>query len=193
MENKITVKEFVKKYNTLTKDELKEQLVKSILTNKYISYENKVAICEKIVEASYYIKTRNADGVENKKLHVNSPANYMLYCLNIVNNYTSINVDFNNSLEEFNLLNGNECIDLIFAFISEREMKEFRMILDMVENDLMQNEYETHTFIRNQVERFGELTGVTLAPLLNVLIDKVENLDEKTVDKLIRGLSKLSK
>lgn len=190
---KITVKEFVDKYNTLQSDKLKEDYVKSIVNSTYLPFENKVAICEKIVDSSYYIKTKGTDGVERKKMHVNSPANYMLYCLNIVDNYTNISIDFKNSLEEFNILNKDGLFDLISIYISEREKKEFRMILDMVENDLIQNEYEVHAFISNQVERFGNLASATLSPLLKQLIQGIDNMDEKTVDKLIDGLGKLNK
>ena len=186
-------KEFIKKYNTLTNEELKNSFLKSVVKNKYLPFENKVTICEKIVESSYYIKTKDINGKERKKMHVNSPANYMLYCLNIVNNYTSIDINFKNLLEEFNMLNGCECLDAIFNYVPEREIKEFRMILDMVESDLMQNEYETHAFISNQVERFGNLAGATLTPLLEGLMKSIDSMDEKTVDKLIKEFEKLSK
>ena len=188
--NKITIQDFTKKYNALTNDKLKEDFIKSIVKNKYISYETKVAICEKIVESTYYIKTKDNTGTERRKIHVNSPATYMLYCLNIVNNYTTLEVKFNNSLEEFNLLNSNVCIDIIFKYVSDREIKELRKILEMVENDLMQNEYEIHAFIRNQVERFGELAGATLSPLLKVLINNIENFDENKIEKLLNKFIK---
>lgn len=189
-EKKITVQDFVTKYNTLTSDKLKEDLVKSIVKNKYISYETKVAICKNIVESTYYIKTKDNIGIERKKMYVNSPATYMLYCLNIVNNYTTLEVKFNNSLEEFNLLNSNGCIDIIFKYASDREIKEFRKTLEMVENDLIQNEYETHAFISNQVERFGELANITLSPLLNILMEKMGSLDEKKIEKIFSKITK---
>jgi hypothetical protein len=82
---------------------------------------------------------------------------------------------------------------LIFEYIPDREVKEFRKILHMVEGDLIQNKYETHAFISDQVERFGELTSTTLAPLLQSLIEQVENLDEKKVDKIVSVMSKFTK
>lgn len=187
---KMTVKEFMKKYNALTNAELKKNYVVSVVKNQYMPYENKVTICQKIVEATYYITTKDKDGNERRKLHVNSTAKYMLYCLNIVNTYTSIEINFKNSLEEFNLLNGSECLDLIFQHIPDREKQEFRKILDLVESDLMQNEYEIHAFISNQVERFGELTSATLSPLLKMLIEQVANLDEDKLDKILKAILK---
>lgn len=190
---KITVDELVKKYNTLNNDDLKQKLIKSIVTTEYLPYELKATICKKIVETSYYIKVKDINGNEHKKLHVNSITNYMLYCLSLIDYYTTISIDYNESLESFNKLNKTELLDVILNCIPEREIKEFRMILDMVESDLIQNEYETHAFISSQVERFGELAGLTLTPLLEQLINAVNNIDDKTIDKIMNGLKKVEK
>lgn len=190
---KITVDELVKKYNTLNNDDLKQKLIKSIVTTEYLPYELKATICEKIVETSYYIKVKDINGNEHKKLHVNSITNYMLYCLSLIDYYTTISIDYNESLESFNKLNKTELLDVILNCIPEREIKEFRMILDMVESDLIQNEYEAHAFISSQVERFGELAGLTLTPLLEQLINAVNNIDDKTIDKIMNGLKKVEK
>ena len=57
MTKKYTVKDFCKKYNDAKSDQVKETLVKSVINANYVPYEEKVTICEKIVEASYYVKT----------------------------------------------------------------------------------------------------------------------------------------
>ena len=184
---KYTVKEFCKKYNETNLEQVKQSLLENAMNSHYVPYEMKITICEKIIENSYYKK--NNDGV--KKLHINSPAQYMLYCLWLVKQYTHIEVDLSKSIEEFNMLNECGLLDAIINCISEREIKEFRMILDMVENDVMQNEYETHAFISNQVERFGELFGHIVNPALDRISEILENVDEKTVDKIINKLSSL--
>lgn len=188
IKNKYTVKDFCKKYNETNLEQTKQALIEKVMNPHYVPYEMKITICEKIIENSYYKK--NNDGI--KKLHVNSPAQYMLYCLWLVKQYTNINIDLSNSLEEFNLLNENELIDIIVNNIPDKELKEFRMILDMVENDVMQNEYEIHSFISNQVERFGELFGRIAEPALNRVSEVLDNMDEKTIDKLANKLNSLS-
>lgn len=184
---KYTIKDFCKKYNNEKNEQVKETFIKSIMSVDYVPYERKITICEKIIESTHY--TNNASGL--KKLHINSPAKYMLYCLNLVNEYTDIDVDFKNALEDFNLLNKCELLNVIYNSISEKEIKEFSMILDMVENDVIQNEYETHAFIINQVERFGELIGVSLKPVIEQLNKTIENMDEKTIDKVFDKLNGL--
>ena len=182
---KYTVKDFCKKYNETKVEQTKKELISSIINSHYVSYEMKITICEKVIENSYYKKNNDK---KTKRLYINSPAQYMLYCLYLLKEYTYIEIDFSKSLEEFNLLNESELLDVIISNIPERELKEFRMILDMVENDALQNEYETHAFISNQVERFGELIGIVLKPAIEQLANALENMDEKTIDKIINKL-----
>ena len=187
-----TVKDFYEKYTSSKSDEVKNILLQSVIKNKYVAYEEKVTICEAIVNATYYIK-ENINGIETKKLHINSPAQYMHYCLWIVKTYTHIKIDFKQSLEEFNLLNKIDLIDIIFSMISEKELKEFRMIFDMVAGDVIQNEYEPHAFIANQVERFGKLFGTIAKPAINQFGKAIENMDENTINKILTSIDSLKK
>lgn len=185
---KYTVKDFCKRYIASKAEETKEVLIKSVMNPKYVPYEMKLTICEKIIESTYY-QTVERNGAKIKKLHINSPAQYMSYCLWLVKQYTNVDIDFKNSLDEFNLLNKYGLLDEFINLIPERELREFRMVLDMVGNDVVQNEYETHAFISNQVERFGELTGVLLKPVIEQLTKTLENMDEKTIEKMVNKLS----
>lgn len=189
VKDKYTVENFCKKYNETNIEKSKEALIEKVMNPHYVSYEMKITICEKIIENSYY-KKEEKDGIKTRKLHINSPAEYMLYCLYLVKQYTNIEVDFSKALEEFNLLNECGLIDIIYKNIPEKEVKEFRKILDMVESDVMMNEYETHAFISNQVERFGELFGSITKPAINKLSETLENMDEKTIDKMIDKINK---
>lgn len=188
---KYTVKDFCQKYSDSKSEQVKETLIKSVMNTHYVSYETKITICEKIIESSYY-KSVEKNGINVKKIHVNSPAKYMLYCLNLIKQYTSIEVNFKKALEEFNMLNKCEVLDVIYNNIPEKELKEFRMILDMIENDTMQNEYETHAFMSNQVERFGELFGSITKPALNRLSEVIESMDDKTIDKMVDKIKNLN-
>ena len=187
-----TVTDFCKKYNSMKANESKVALVQSVMNTGYVPFEMKVTICEKIVEATYY-KKETMNGIEVKKLHINSPSQYMSYYLWMVKEYTHINIDFKNSLEEFNLLNKSGLLDVIVGYIPEGELKEFRMLLDMVASDAMANEYETHAFISNQIERFGQLFGAITKPALEQLSKAIENVDEKTIEKMFNKLNGLNK
>lgn len=186
---KYTVKSFCKKYNVANIIQAQEEFIEDVINKHYVPYETKITICEKIIESSYYKKTE--DG-ETKKLHINSPAQHMLYYLNLIKYYTNINIDFGNALEEFNMLNECGLLDVIISCIPDREHQEFSMILDMVKSDVIKNEYETHAFIIKQIERFGELFGRFTEPALQRLSEVLENMDEKTIDKMVDKLKGLN-
>lgn len=189
---KYTVKNFCKQYSEANAEQTKEVLIKSVMNPHYVPYEMKITLCEKIIEASYYTKT-NRNGIEIKKLHINSPIQYLLYCLEMVRQYTHIEVDFSNVVDEFNMLNKCRLLDEIINLIPEYELKEFNVVLDMVRNDILQNEYETQAFISNQVERFGELFGNIIKPAIEKLSNVIDNMDEKTVNSLADKLKVLDK
>lgn len=184
---KYTVAGFCKEYNDAKSNEVKELLIKDVMNIDYVPYERKITICEKIIDNTYYTKDEN----NIKKFHVYSPGRYMLYCLWLVKEYTNIEINFKESLLEFNLLNKYRLFDMIIAQIPEIEVKEFRMILDMVENDIITNKHEIHSFISEQVERFGKLIGFTLKPLIEQFNNIIKNIDEEAINKITMKLDKL--
>ena len=179
-----TVQEFYNKYNTVTSDQIKDSMIASVMNIHYVPYEENVDICETIINNSYY-STIEKNGVKTKKLHTNSPARYMMYCLYLIKTYTYITVDFKNMVEEFNILNQSNLLDMLCGNIPEKEDKEFNMLLTMVENDLIQNEYEAHAFISKQIERFGGLFGHIVEPMVSKFDEIMKNIDYKAINKII--------
>lgn len=144
------VETFVKLFNTKRTDKDKEKAVSEIMKNDHISFSDKVGRANLIARKSYYKKTKQSDGIEQQIFEQNSAAKYMLYSLTLVDLYTTLEIEYKKSLEQFELING-EIIDMIMKFIDERELKEFKMILEFACDDLIANEYELHAFIRKQV------------------------------------------
>lgn len=177
-----TVKEFVDTYNK-TADDLRETLISGVMNNRYVNYEEKVAICNKIVEKSCYVK----DVTGEKRLHFNSPGKYMTYCLWLIKEYTVLDPDSSNSLEDFNLLNKTGLLDLLIKSIDQRELEEFRMVLDLVESDLIQNEYEPHTYIGKQIDRIAAIADSVGTPIVDTLQNVVGNIRWKEVLKFAKG------
>ena len=64
---------------------------------------------------------------------------------------------------EYDSLNENGLIAIIFNEIPESEVSEFKTILDMMLNDLVQNKLSIPAFISSQVERFGDIVGTLLS------------------------------
>ena len=170
---------FLKLYETKKTDEEKADAINQIIKNNRVSYSDKVNRVGIIAKNSYHIKQKDIDGIEREVFWQNSAAKYMLYSLTLVDLYTTLEVDFKQSLELFEKING-EILDMIIMSIDERERKEFQMLLDFACDDLLVNEYEPHAFIRNQVDRFGSLFGTIIAPVIkNIDVNKIEEIINK--------------
>ena len=159
---------FLTLYKNKKNEDDRVDFLKSHVNNKYIPLEEKQVRAKNIVNSSYYQK----DDAGDQKFHINSVAKYMLTCMTLLDLYTDLerNQKEGKVLEEFNKLNEQGVFDILVQSVDQRELKEFNMVLDMESSDLMANEYEPGAFVRNQVERFGNLIGTTLLPLL----DKVD-------------------
>ena len=66
-------------------------------------------------------------------------------------------------------------------------------MIDLKQRDEMTNQYETHSFISNQVERFGTLIGITLKPVLEKISEQIENMSDEDVEKFVNKFEKLLK
>ena len=172
---------FLKLYSTKKTEEEKTAAIAQIMNNAHIGYADKVDRVGIIAKNSYHVKEAGADGVEREVFRQNSAAKYMLYSLTLVDLYTTLEIDFKQSLELFEKING-EVLDMIIMSIDERERKEFQMLLDFACDDLLVNEYEPHAFIRGQVERFGSLFGTIIAPV-------IENIDVSKIEEVLKQIS----
>ena len=173
------IETFIQLFKTKRSDEEKEKAVLGIMNGKHIKYVEKVARANMIANNCYYTKKKSSDGVEHEVFEQNSSAKYLFYCLSLVDLYTTLEVDFKKAPEQFEMLNG-EILDLIISKIDDREHKEFQMLLEFACDDLLVNEYEPHAFIRNQVDRFGDIVGMAILPALEGLdIEKVKTAIEQ--------------
>lgn len=184
IDKKYTVKVFCDNY----KDEKKrDSLLSDVIKNHYVPFEQKIAICQKVVELSHYVK-EEINGKEYKRPRINSSTQYVLFNLYMVNEYTNIDVQFKNVIEEFNLLNGCGALDGIIVRIDDRESKEFRMVLDMTESDLLQNEYEIHAYVNNLIDRVENIVDTVGTPALDMIQHLAKNTDWKNVFGVLKSL-----
>lgn len=187
-EQKIAVKDFVKKYNALTNDTLKEKQIDSIIKRHYVPVVEKRAAAEVIIEKS----TQEKDGIE----YIDSFLSKVGLMSAIISLYT--NLDCNgNIFENYDLLMEDGIYPIIMYKIGEKDIKEFMSILASVEETFIsQKSFEA--FVAKQVTRFGalfgQLAGSGLESLSTVLGD--EEKMKQAVGKLpkldnIEGLLKL--
>lgn len=183
----MTVKEFVKQYDKNPDI----NVVKKAITTTYLSFVKKCNLCERIIQATHYTET--PDGAT--RLQIDSASEYMLFNLSIVDTYTDLKIDFGNVVEEYDMLAKRDLFEIFKSVLPQRELGELYNVLELKEKDMIANEYETHAFISNQVERFGTLLGISLSPALEKLTTIVEELDAEKLAELINKVDtkKLSK
>ena len=183
----MTIKEFVEKYNAIATDRLKEDYLNNNLHIKtYLPFLTKVTLADKLAKVTTLDK-------DTGNVNVKSDVNYLLFCRMIVDQYTDLQVETEGFYEEYDLLNESGLLDKIMQTIPEKEIAEFKMICDMKKSDLLQNKYENHAFIADQVDRFGTLIGVTLKPVLEKISEQIENMSEEDVEKFTNKFEKLLK
>lgn len=168
--------EFMELYDNFKETDERVIFVKEHIVKSYIPLEEKDVRSQIIINNSYYD--------ENGNFKVNSTAKHMFTFLSIVDMYTDIDINFKDGLNEYNKLDASMALDDIASMIDEKDLNEFKIVLNMKYNDVIANEYEPHSFIKKQVERFGELIGTALSPIiekidLNNLEDFLNQLKEE--------------
>lgn len=181
------IREFVEKYEAIATDRLKEDYIKDNLHIKtYLPFLTKVTLADKLAKVTTLDKNTG-------NVNVKSDVNYLLFCRTIIEQYTDLQVETEGFYEEYDLLNESCLLDKIMQAIPEKEISEFKMICDMKKTDLIQNKYEIHAFISDQIERFGTLIGITLKPVLEKISEQIDNMSEEDMEKFANKFEKLLK
>ena len=111
----------------------------------------------------------------------------------IIEYYTNLERENTNFIDEYDLLVSSGVFRKIMAMIPEYELGEFNMIIDMVRDDAIKNEYELHAFISNQIENFGNILNVVFENASNKVADEIGKLDEDQLKKLKNNLDTVMK
>ena len=193
----MTIKNFVNEY-TKRADQLKEQYLKENLKiTSYVPFLRKDAIAQVIVDRSTY-KYENytkEDGTignrKTDKIQINSITQYILFCRVLIENYTNLEIETKEFVEEYDALKECGLLDKLMVgnenvppMIPVSEISELRTLIDMKQKDELTNRCEIHNFISGQVTRFGELAGVLLNPVFDKISEQLENISDGDVDKI---------
>ena len=155
------VSEFINEYTSNDVD------ISDYITTHYSPIEVKKEVAERIVRACYYD--------ENGNLRRDSVGMRMLEDLALLDLYTCIERG-DDVLYDYNTLKEVGVFDDIATEVND-DYQEFHYIVYLAGKDIEYNETEPHGFVRNQVERFGNLVGNTLGPILEGMdTDKIGSL-----------------
>lgn len=185
---------FIGEYEKQLSNTEKENFLKSKLkAEKYLPYEDKLLFAENIVQNTSYAMINDGNGLKmTDRIKINSPMRYILFVMTIVDKYTNIEVNFKDIMPEFNSLNQNNMIEIIFSKIGDKEIGEFNTVVEMVLNDFMANEYEIKNFISGVLSKTYDILQKTY-PLIGNIINKLENMSEEDSKKLSGLLDKARK
>lgn len=194
MNKDFNVKSFVEEYEKQLNDADKAKFLRSNLkTEKYMPYADKLAFAENIVKSSSYSMIKE-DGKlkQTDRIALNSPMRYILFVMTVVDKYTNIEVNFKNIMPDFDALNFNSLIEVIFEKIGDKETAEFNTVVEMVLNDFMANKYQFKNYIDDTLLK---VTGLVekCAPLIDNITSKLDSMSEEDIEKLSGLLGKVTK
>ena len=194
MNKDFNVKSFVDEYEKCSNNDDKAKFLKSKLkTEKYIPYSDKLTLAKNIINHSSYAMVKEDDMLKQTgRIALNSPMRYILFVMTVVDKYTNIEVNFKNIMPDFDALNFNSLIEVIFEKIGDKETAEFNTVVEMALNDFMANKYQFKNYIDDTLLKVSSLVE-KCAPLIDNITSKLDSMSEEDVDKLSGFLGKVTK
>lgn len=182
----MTILDFCKKYDNMANQQLKDKFIKDNLKiTPYVPFVTKDALISNLLKITMIDK-------ETGNVKVNSSAEYLLFTRILIENYTNLTVETDGFYEEYDELKKSGLFDILLVgndttapLIPYEEITEFKHLLSIKKNDVLQNRYEIHSFITEQVDRFKTLGEATLTPLVNAVSKKLDEIPKEDLDKVV--------
>ena len=183
--NKILVTDFIKKYNTLTNDNLKNNLIKSIIKRTYCPVIEKRMILNLMLEKSV---------TKDNTPYIDMFVNKLNFYAAVISLYTYIvpNKDENDkpkSYEMYDLLMENNLINPILEEIGEKEVVELTSINGLLLDTWHMKNSSPEAYVANLVETASQRFGIVAGTGMEKLTELLE--DEKKVEKIMSTLDKM--
>ena len=181
---KITIKNFIDEYNKRDTATMKDEYIRDYIEiTKYVPFTQKLVRAKKLMKATMI----DSDG----NFAANSDLNYLFFVKIIIEEYTNLISESASFADEYDMLKSSGFLDKLMistettrSLIDPSELSEFKSLCDMVVKDQYDNEYEIHSFIKNQITRIEKLGTVALDSISGAIKESIGNLDEETLNKL---------
>lgn len=180
---KITVTEFVTRYNSLKSNDVREKYAESmIIKDKYVDYLVKQKYAQDIISISC---------LDNKgHIKINSCKKYMMYINTLLTLYTNIEMSEKNCVAEFDMLDRENLIDTLLKYIPEEELGKFDTIMQMCYDDFMTNNYEIHAFITKTADDVINRMTAMVSPLVDEVMKDLNELSAEEIKSLAEAFMK---
>ena len=198
----MTIKEFCEKYNAIVTKSLKDKFIQDNITIKsYIPIVMKDAYAQAIVNKTMFEQEAYDDKKtkyrKTDRINVNSVARYIQFCRSAIELYTNLEIENGGFAEEYDALKSSGLLDVIMIgsdkaepLIPMSELSEFKTILDMKVSDTLKNYSDPQAFIERQIDRFKTLGEATLTPLINAVVDKIDEIPKENLNDIINEFVK---
>ena len=197
--------EFVERYNNMTTQQLKDRFIKEEVNfTPYISIIKKDTYAQLIINRTMFEQESYDDnGVtryrKTDRISVNSVAQYVQFCRVVIELYTNLEIDEDDMgfIKGYDALKSSGLLDILMVGSEQREplipigeLSEFRTVLDMKVSDTLKNYSDPQAFIERQVDRFKALGEATLAPLVEVVSKKLDEIPKEDFEGKILEFAK---
>lgn len=192
MEKKITVKEFVDKYNSLETEE-QEDYFNTIIYRKYAPVLEKKVVLQTLLNKSIIKNEYDVDYLDLFLSRINTTIAILLL-------YTNLDIKKNdqseeNAFDDYDLLKENGLFDKICECIGEAEMTELGTVNGLIIDTYLTQKHDPKYFISSNIARVSKIITPAvksgLEQVANVLKDN-EKLD-KVSNRIINIFDKLKK
>ena len=187
--------EFVKRYNNITTQQLKDRFIEEkIKISPYVSIIKKDTYAQLIVDKTMFKQESYDDNGKTKyrktdKINLNSVAQYVQFCRAVIELYTNLEIEDGSFIKEYDALKSSGLLDILMVgsdktdpLIPMSELSEFKTILSMKQSDVQFNETTTQAFISKQIGRISDLANATLTPLVNVVSNKLDEIPKEDLE-----------
>lgn len=149
----MTVQEFVEGYEKVSNEKIKESFIEKIVMNKYVNYEDKCNICNKIIAST---TTRKING--KKYEMIDSTMQHFMFVMALFENYTKLDVIPGEQwLKDFNMLEENDLTQKILAYMPKQEIDRFNEIMASKLSDYYDNYRSLIAYIDQKIEKYEML------------------------------------
>lgn len=195
--------EFVKRYNDIATQQLKDRFIEEkIKISPYVSIIKKDTYAQLIVDKTMFKQESYDDNGKTKyrktdKINLNSVAQYVQFCRAVIELYTNLEIEDGSFIKEYDALKSSGLLDILMVgsdktdpLIPMNELSEFKTILTMKQSDTQFNETTTQAFISKQIGRISDLANATLTPLMDVVSKKLDEIPKEDLDKVVEFAKK---
>lgn len=173
----MTVKEFIEIYKA------DFSAIEQVEVKPYISVARKIEVIGNLLASIHF---------SNNKFQINTPFVHLMLPLVVIDEYTNIDINFENVIEDYDALCEQDLIGKLIEKIKPKEVQEFTVLLEKSQSDMLLNNASPQSYITENVEKFSAIIGTLLSPILEQLMGVVQEMDASKVSQIGEVLEKVN-